>query len=181
MTWDDPAQTIQPEAKQRIGTRFYAPSASGLCGSSPCASLNFSSTELQRVLDSLLDQVAWLEVAVKDAKKRAPSVYCNAIEKILLVHIYQLVKAKGEIEELGKFENGNDGKELMCVSEGDDGDDGEVGRNSEADGGCDRDVDNSEDMQEFKEESSCGYKDDEMDEHKYSEGSEWDYAKEVKY
>ena len=37
--------------------------------------------ELQRVLDSLLDQVDWLEVAVKVAKHRAPLVSCNAIKK----------------------------------------------------------------------------------------------------
>ena len=85
VAWDDVVHTVEPEANQ---TRFYAPSALGLCHSSPTPSLNVSSTELQRVLDSLLDQVDWFEVVIKVAKNRAPLVYCNAIEQILLVHIY---------------------------------------------------------------------------------------------
>lgn len=51
--------------------------------------MNLSSLELQRVLGSLLDQVDWLEVAVKVAKHRVASVYCNAIEKILLAQTCQ--------------------------------------------------------------------------------------------
>lgn len=48
------------------------------------------------MLDSLLGQVDWLEVASKVAKNRAPFVYCNVVEKVLLGHTYQLVKAESQ-------------------------------------------------------------------------------------
>ena len=72
--------------------------------------LNISSTELQRALDSLLDQVNWLEVATDVAKNRAPFVYCNAIEKILLAHIYQLVKAENQDGKVSQLRSGKKDK-----------------------------------------------------------------------
>ena len=50
-------------------TQMQTPCASlSLCRSLPSVSLNASSTELQRVLDSLLNQVDWLEMASEVAK-----------------------------------------------------------------------------------------------------------------
>ena len=71
------------------------------------------------MLDSLLDQVDWLEVAIKVAKNRAPSFYRNTIEQILLAHIYKLVKAEGEGNDAGGFESGNDEKDYIHVYEDD--------------------------------------------------------------
>lgn len=70
------------------------------------------------MLDSLLDQVDWLEVAAKVARNRAPSIYYNAIEKILLAHIYQLVKIEGEDDDAAQFKNGNEDENY--VYKGDD-------------------------------------------------------------
>lgn len=105
--------------------------------------------------DSLLDQVDWLEVAIKVAKNRAPSVYCKTIEQILLAHIYQLVKAEGEGNDVGGFESGNDEKDYVHVYEGDedeDKDSSEFGRKSE-----DEDDDEEDEMNEDEsdEDSEC--------------------------
>lgn len=98
------------------------------------------------------------------AKNRVPAVYCNAIEKILLTHIHQLVKAEGEGDEVGKFKNGEDNKEHMCVYEGDkDQDSIEISRNREEDEDCGEDDNNSQNMQTDE---------DEMDENGYDEDSE---------
>ena len=168
-TWDNRVQTTGPEIKQRARTHFYAPSASGLCHSSPTPSLNISSTELQRVLDSLLDQIDWLEVAVKVGKNRAPLVYCDAIEKILLAHIYQLVKAEGGDDAAAEFENGDEDKEYVHMDDEHEGT-SEASRKSEDEGG-DSDEDNCEyddkDMQGDDEEE-----DDEMDDGEYKEDDE---------
>ena len=172
-TWDDLVHTAEPEAEQ---SHFYAPSASGLCHSSPTPCLSISSTELQRVLDSLLDQVDWLEVVMKVAKNRAPSVYCNTIEQILLAHIYQLVKAEGEGNDAGGFESGKDEKDYVHVYEDDedeDKDSSEFARKSEdEDGDYDKDGDDNEEMEEDKDEDDD--KDDEMDEDVSDEDSECD-------
>ncbi len=124
-TWDNLVHPTESEAKRRISTHFSTPSPSDLSHSSPISSLDVSSVELQRVLDSLLDQVDWLEVAVKVAEDRAPSIYCNAIEKILLAHIHQLVKAEDKGDDAVEFENGNDEKEYVYVYESDDEDEDE--------------------------------------------------------
>ena len=79
-----------------------------LCRSEPSLSINISSIELQKVLDSLMDQVNWLEVAIKVAKDRPPSVYCNAIEKIVLAHLYQLMKVESGCYDNGRSENNNE-------------------------------------------------------------------------
>ena len=108
------------------------------------------------------------------AKNRAPSVYCNTVEKILLTHIYQLVKADGEGYEVGKFKNGKGNKEHMCVYEGDDEDEdsSEFSRNSEEGKDCGENDNTSENMQTDEDESDGGYKEDEMDENEYDEDGE---------
>ena len=93
VTWDN---LVRESESIPTSTPTCTPPTSSLCRSLPRVPLNISSTELQRALDSLLDQVNWLEVATDVAKNRAPFVYCNAIEKILLAHIYQLVKAENQ-------------------------------------------------------------------------------------
>jgi len=157
-TWDNLVHTTELEAERRVRTHFYAPSPSDLCYSSPTSSLEISSTELQRVLDSLLDQVDWLKVAVRVAEHRAPSIYCNAIEKILLAHIHRLVKTEGEGEDAANFGNGNDDKEYVYVYESDDEDEvrSEASRESE-----DEDGDGDEDMEGDDEDSDDGMDDDE--------------------
>lgn len=152
----------EPDVKPRTETQCYAPSGSSLCFSSPNPSLNISSTELQRVIDSLLDQIDWLEVALKVAKNRAPSVYCNAIKKILLAHIYRLIKVEGKGDGLGKFKNVKDDEERMYVYEGDDEvEDGSgFSRSSEDGGDCVEDGDNGENMQTNEDESQGEYKGD---------------------
>ncbi|KAK3169328.1 hypothetical protein OEA41_008711 [Lepraria neglecta] len=153
-TWDHLVHTTEHEAERR--PRLNAPPNSGLCHSSPTPSLDISSTELQRVLDSLLDQVDWLEVAVKVARNRAPSIYCNAIENILLAHIYQLVKIEGENDDAAQFENGNNDKNNVLGCKGDDG--SEFAVESE-----DSDDDDDEDMEE------------DMNDDEYDEDSESEY------
>lgn len=133
------------------------------------------------MLDSLLDQVDWLEVAIKVAKNRAPSVYCNAIEQILLAHIYQLVKAEGEGDDAVGFESTNDEKGYVHIYEGDnddeDEDSREFARKSEDEDGyydddSDDDKDMDEDMDEDKNEDDDEDEEDEMDEGEYDEDSE---------
>lgn len=172
MAWDNLVHTTEYEANQ---THFYAPSASGLCHSSPTPSLNVSSTELQRVLDALLDQIDWLKVAIKVAKNRAPSIYCNAVEQILLAHIYQLVKAEGEGDYAVGFERVENEKDLAHVSgrDNDDEDDNSsrcAGKSEDEDGGYDGDDD--EYMDDDKDEDED--KDDEMDEDESNKNSERD-------
>jgi len=172
VTWDNLVHTAEPEANQ---THFYAPSASGLCHSSPTPSLSVSPTELQRVLDSLLDQVDWLEVAIKVAKNRAPSVYCNAIEQILLAHIYQLVKAEGEGDDAVGFKSADDEKHSVHVYEGDDEDEdedsSEFARKSKDEDG-NYDGDDHEHLEEDKDEDDD--EDEQMDEDESDGDSECD-------
>ncbi|KAL2040403.1 hypothetical protein N7G274_006846 [Stereocaulon virgatum] len=172
-TWDNLVHTAEPEAKQ---THFYASSASGLCHSSPTPSLNILSTELQRVLDSLLDQVDWLEVAIKVAKSRAPSIYCQAIEQILLAQIYQLVKAEGGDDSVG-FKNGNDEKDYTHEYEGDDEDEDKdssefVRQSEDEDGDYDEDGDNDRHIEEDKDDDDVEV--DRIDEDESGEDSECD-------
>jgi len=145
VAWDNLVHTAEPEANQ---THFYNPS--GLCHSSPIPSLNVSSTEID-----------WSEVAIKVAKNRAPSVYCNAIEQILLAHIYQLVKAEGEGDDAVGFKRVEDEKDYVHVFEGDDEDEdedsSEFARKSEDEDG-DLDGDDDKYVEEDKDE------DDEDDE-----------------
>ena len=150
-------------------------SASGLCQSSPTPSLNVSSTELQRVLDSLLDQIDWLEVAMKVAKNRAPSVYCNAIEQILLAHIYQLVKAEGNGEDTTELQCAKEDKVGAIVNENDDGYEDEnidelARKNGDESIGYDGDDD--EYMGEVTDEDDC--EDYEIDEEASDEDNDCD-------
>ncbi len=173
-TWINPVH----EAERRARTSSNAPSTSGLCHSSPTPSLNISSTELQRVLDSLLDQVDWLEVAAKVARNRAPSIYYNAIEKILLAHIYQLVKIEGENDDAAQFENGNEDENY--VDEGDDEEEGEDGseptRESEdEDGDRDEGGDDDEDMDDDEDEDDEKDESNEIIDDEYDEDSESEY------
>ncbi len=170
-TWVNPVH----EAERRARTSFNAPLTSNLCHSSPTPSLNISSTELQRVLDSLLDQVDWLEVAGKVARNRAPSIYYNAIEKILLAHIYQLMKIEGEDDDAAQLENGNEDENYVYKGdkeeEGEDG--SEPARESEdedGDGNEDKDS-KDEDMEGHKDEDE----DDNMDDDEYNKDSEPEY------
>ena len=64
-----------------------------------------------------MDQVDWLEVAVKVAENRPPSVYCNAIEKILLARIFHLVKSECEKNYAVQSQHGNSDKEHVPVPE----------------------------------------------------------------
>lgn len=76
------------EPRARNGGRTE--SSSGL-PESPCAlCLDLSSVKLGGILESLLDQVDWLEVTAKVAQNRPPSVYCQAVEKIFLAQIDRL-------------------------------------------------------------------------------------------
>ena len=93
--------------------RVTAPSASSQCHSAPSMSLSISSAELRKVLDSILEQMDWLEVAIKVARDRVPSTYFNVIEDILLAHINQLEKKEGEIEDA--FTSDNSGRN-NCIS-----------------------------------------------------------------
>ena len=67
------------------------------------------------VLGSLQDQINWLEIVVMVGKNRASLVYYNAIEKILLLYIYQLVKAEGVDDTIAKFKNVNKDKQYVHV------------------------------------------------------------------
>ncbi|KAL2047617.1 hypothetical protein N7G274_000659 [Stereocaulon virgatum] len=152
-TQDNLVHTTEKEAGRRARTYFAAPSTYGLCYSSPTPSLQISSTELQKVLDSFLDQVDWLEVAEKVARNRAPSIYFNAIEKILIVHIYQLVKIEGENDDAAQFGNSNNDKGNVPVYKGDD-DGSEFERDSgDEDGDSDEDSDDDEDIKEDRDEA----------------------------
>jgi len=174
-TRDNLVHTTEPEAERRVRTHFYASSPSDLCHSSPTSSLKISSTELQRVLDSLLDQVDWLEVAVRVAEHRAPSIYCNAIEKILLAHIHRLVKTEGEGEDAANFSNGSDDEEYVYVYESDDEDEvrSEAPRESEDEDG-DGDEDGDEDMEGDEDEQDDEDSDDGMDDDEYDEDNVYD-------
>ena len=133
------------------------------------------------MLDSLLDQVDWLEVTSKVAKNRAPFIYCNAVEKILLGHIYQLVKAesqdgKGSKPKSSENENGygrnrinNEGgnseySESICEERDIDIDGQEDDYNMQIDNN-DNDDDNSEFNSEYKESKMNEDRDNGSSEH----------------
>ncbi len=109
-TWNNLIHMTELEVERRVRTHFYAFSFSDLCYSSSTSSLKISFTELQRVLDFLLNQVNWLKMTVRVTEHRASSIYYNVIEKILLTHIHRLVKIENESENAANFENGNDDK-----------------------------------------------------------------------
>lgn len=81
----------------------------------PPVSLRVSSVELRSVLDSLMSQVDWLEIAVQVGKRWAPSIYCNVIEKILQAEIFQLVETEKKVQDMN-----NDDREYAHVYKGDD-------------------------------------------------------------
>ena len=153
----------ESDANARPETQDYMLSSATLCCSSLNLSLDISSTELQRVLKSLLDQVDWLEVAVKVAKNWALSVYCSAIEKILLTHIYHLAKAEDKLDEASQFENIDGNEEHIYEGDYED-EDSEFLRESVDD---DRDYEKDNYWDEVMEEDEDNYsdedKDDEMD------------------
>lgn len=116
---------------------------------------------------------------MKVAKHRASSVYCNAIEKIVLAQIYQLVKTEGEGDDVSKLKNGNDDKEHVCMDEGvdEDEDGSEISMDSEGTAGnCDENSDNRETIQTSEDNSDGEYEDDGMDEDGYDEDSEYECA-----
>ena len=122
----------------------------------------------QRVLNSLLDQVDWLEMAVRVTENRAPSLYCNAVQKILQAHIYRLVKA--EDADAGNFENGNNDKEYVYVYESDDEDEVRSGAARESeDGDRDDNEDDDEDMEGDEDEQDDEDNDDDMNDDEYDE------------
>lgn len=88
------------------------------------------------------------------AKNRAPSVYYNAIEQILLTHIYQLMKAEGEGDNAEGFVTDNDKKDDAYVYDG----------NNE---------DEDEDISKFAKKGE-DEEDDEMDEDESDEDSNCD-------
>ncbi|KAL8823664.1 MAG: hypothetical protein Q9191_005656 [Dirinaria sp. TL-2023a] len=176
-TWDNLVHATEHEDERNVTTLLRDSSIVSLCHSLSNSVLDIFSLELQRVLESLLDQVDWLKVAVKAAKHRAPSIYCNAIEKIVLAQIYQLIKAEGQDDEVrSSFKNDNSGKEYMCMHEhNDEGEDGsEFSRDSE---GKDRDCGENDDnyslsTSKYGDSSDDEYEDDEMNEDEYGEDSE---------
>ena len=115
-----------------------------------------SSAELRRVLDSLFDQVDWLEVAVKVASNRAPSIYCNAVEKILLAYIDQLAKIEDEDDDATQVETSIDDKSSMLTfaSDNEEGDSDFIMASEDEEGDSDEDGDNSEDMEEDRDKDS---------------------------
>lgn len=116
---------------------------------------------------------------MKVAKHRAPSVYCNAIEKIVLAQIYQLVQTEGEGDDVSKFKNGNDDKEHVCMDEGvDEDEDGSEFSmdNEETARNCVESSDNGETIHISEDNSDGEYEDDVMDENGYSEDSEYECA-----
>lgn len=137
---------------------FNTPPSTGLYHSLPTPSLNVSSTELKRVLESIFNQVDWLEVALAVAKNRAPSVYCEVIEKILQAQIHQLVKTevkdKYEVDQdTDKHEDEDDDEEYVYVY-GDDDD------NNDDDEDEDEDEDKDEDEDEDKDEDETDNSDE---------------------
>jgi len=74
--------------------------------SSRANSKNVSPIELLRVMDSVISQVDWLEVARQVGKKRAPSIYCSATERMFIAQMNQLIRAEQETEWNGT--TGND-------------------------------------------------------------------------
>ena len=109
------------------------------------------------------------------ARNRAPSIYYNAIEKILLAHIYQLMKIEGEDDDAAQLENGNEDENYVYKGdkeeEGEDG--SEPARESEdedGDGNEDKDS-KDEDMEGHKDEDE----DDNMDDDEYNKDSEPEY------
>ncbi len=57
--------------------------STSLCHSSLTSFLNVSSTKLKRVLESIFNQVDWLEMTLAIVKNWASSIYSKVIEKIL--------------------------------------------------------------------------------------------------
>lgn len=150
--------------KRRARTHLYTPSPFNLYHALPNPSSDVSSIELRRVLDSILDQVDWLEVAVKVANNRAPSIYCRAIEKILVAHIDQLGNAEGEGDSAAKVENSIDSKECMSEDTGYDGGEDEDD-NEEMEGDKEKDDDDDDEGMEGYEDED---EDDEMDDNEYN-------------
>ena len=162
--WNNAVDMTENGAERSARRYFNDPP----CHSPLTPSSNISSAELRKVLDSLLDQVDWLEVAVKVARNRAPSIYCNAIEKILLAYIDQLAKTEDEDSDTAQVETGigdkssmityasdddegdRDGSDFVIDSEDEEGDsDGsDFVMESEDEEG---DGDNSEDMEEDRD------------------------------
>jgi len=131
---------------------FNTSSSTSLCHSSPTSSLNVSSTELERMLESIFNQVDWLEMALAIVKNRAPSIYCEVIEKILQAQIHQLVKAEikdkyeGD-EDTDKHEDEDENEEYVYVYENDDDNN-----------------DDDEDENEDEDEDEDEYEDEDEDE-----------------
>jgi len=102
------------------------------------------------------------------AKNRALSVYYNVIEKILLAHIYQLIKVEGEGDDTAKFENGNNDKELMYVHEGDKREDSSKAPRESEDEDGDNDKYNDKDIEGDDEEDN-----NKIDDGEYKEDNEY--------
>ena len=176
-TWDNMIHTVKHEDERNVTTLLRDSSIVSLCHSLSNPILNISALKLQRLLESLLDQVDWLKIAVKVAKHRASSIYCNAIEKILLTQIYQLVKVEDQDDEIySSFKNDNSDKEHVCMHENNDEseDDSEFLRDDEEKNReCDENDDNySISMPKYDDSSDDEYEDDEMNENEYDEDSE---------
>jgi len=102
------------------------------------------------------------------AKNRAPLVYYNVIEKILLVYIYQLIKVEGEGDDTAKFKNGNNDKELIYMHEGDKYKDSSKALRESEDEDGDNDKYNDKDIEGDNEED-----DNEIDDGEYKEDNEY--------
>jgi len=114
-------------------------------------------------------------VAGKVARNRAPLIYYNAIEKILLAYIYQLIKIEGEDDNIARLKNGNEDENY--IYKGDNKEEGEdrsetTSKSEDEDGDSDKDKDS-------KDEDIKGDKDKDEDNNinndKYNKDSELEY------
>lgn len=76
-----------------------------------------------------MNQINWLEVAVQTGKGRAPSIYCDVVEKILQAQISQLVEAENKIQGRNRGDRG-----YVHVYEADDEDEDEDEDEEEGEG-----------------------------------------------
>lgn len=76
-----------------------------------------------------MNQINWLEVAIQAGKGRAPSIYCDVVEKILQAQISQLVEAENKIQGRNRADRG-----YVHVYEADDEDEDEDEDEEEGEG-----------------------------------------------
>lgn len=108
---------------------------------------------------------------VKMIKNRASSIYCNVIEKILLTHIYRLVRTKREDDETSKFKNDENDQKHVCVHKDD-----EINENNSESSKNNEENEDCVDTQTNEDESDDKYENDEMNENEYDKDDEYQYS-----